>query len=183
MQSPCLIHEPAELREPWYHLRHAIGETTMRRHLIVGLLAVSGATAAAQDARTWMFDDSSDFAALQYGTPESDDLVIAMTCEPKTRTMRIIEFVSAGNLTPGSPARLKLSNGPASLDYAGQAVANEMDGTVNVEVATMIDPKLFALLKAGPSLTVAVAGKQVAIPLKAAAAHVVALEKACLGKR
>jgi len=156
----------------------------MRRHLIVGLLAMAGfAPAAAQGARTWLFDDSSDVVTLQYGTPESDDVVIAMSCEANARTVRINEFVNSSSLTPGRTARLKLSSGPTSLEYNGQALANEMDGGVNLEVVTPADAKLFALLKAGPSLTIDVAGKQATVPLKAAAPHLPALEKACLTKR
>ena len=89
----------------------------------------------------------------------------------------------AENLVPGRPARLKLVNGTANLDYAGQAVANEIDGNVNVEVSMRVDPKLFALLKTGQSLVVEVAGKQATIPLKGIAQHLGAFESTCLGRR
>jgi hypothetical protein len=137
----------------------------------------------AQDARTWLLDDSTDQITLQYGTPESDDVVIAVTCEPKAKTMKISEFVGAENLVPGRPARLKLVNGTATLDYAGLAVANEIDGNVNVEVSMRVDPKLFALLKTGQSLLLEVAGKQATIPLKGVTEHLGTFERACLGRR
>jgi hypothetical protein len=156
----------------------------MRRTLIVGLLAaVAGSSPAAQGARTWLFDDSSDVVTLQYGTPESDDVVVAVSCEANTRTVRINEFASSNSLTPGRTAKLRLTNGSASIEYNGQALANEMDGGVNLEVVAPADAKLFALLRAGPSLTIDVAGKQATVPLKAAAPHLAALEKACLTKR
>jgi hypothetical protein len=152
--------------------------------LIAVLLAMAGlGPAAAQAARTWLFDDSSDLVTLQYGTPESDDVVIAMSCEANTRTIRINEFASSSSLTPGRTAKLKLTNGPASLEYNGQALANEMDGGVNLEVVVPADPKLFALLKGGPSLTIDVAGAQATVPMKAAAPYIAPLEKACLSKR
>jgi hypothetical protein len=152
----------------------------MRSHAVIALLAATLSVAGAQEQRTWVFDDSTDVSALKYGTPETDDLVIAISCEPGARTMRIVEFVGSSNLTPGSSTRLRLTSGTATLDYPGLAVANEMDGTVNVEVTTAIDPKLFALLKAGPSLTIAVVGKQLNVPLKAAVPLVAPFEKACL---
>jgi hypothetical protein len=152
--------------------------------LIVVLLAMAGlGPAAAQGPRTWLFDDSSDLVTLQYGTPESDDVVIAMSCEANTRTIRINEFASSSSLTPGRTAKLKLTNGSASLEYSGQALANEMDGGVNLEVVVPADAKLFALLKGGPSLTIDVAGTQGTVPMKAAAPYIPALEKACLSKR
>jgi hypothetical protein len=160
------------------------GTAIMRKYLIVWLVAGASLTqAAAQGARTWLFDDSSDLVTLQYGTPESDDVVIAVSCEAGSKTMRITEFAGSSSLTPGRPARLKLSNGSQTIEYSGQAVANEMDGGVNLEVATAPDAKFFALLKSGASLTIDVGGKQATVPLKAAAPYVASLEKVCLAKR
>jgi hypothetical protein len=153
----------------------------MNPKAIIGSLALAlAAPAGAQEARSWMFNFDSDTAILQYGTPESDDAVLVIACDPGKRTMRINEFIGSASLVPGHAARLRLGNGTAVLDYAGQTVANEMDGTVNVEVSVAIDPKLIALLKTGPSLTIDIAGKQTAIPLKDAAPHVAEFEKACL---
>lgn len=147
----------------------------------VAALALFLATpAGAQEARSWMFNFDSDTAVLQYGTPDSDDAVLVIACEPGKKSMRINEFIGSANLVPGRAAHLKLGNGTAVLDYAGQTVANEMDGTVNIEVAAAVDPRLIALLKTGASLTVDIAGKQTAIPLKDAAPQVAEFEKACL---
>ena len=155
----------------------------MNPKVVIGSLAVALALAppaGAQEARTWMFNFDSDTAVLLYGTPESDDAPLVITCDPGKRSMRINEFIGSTGLVPGRTARLKLGNGTAFVDYAGQTVANEMDGTVNIEVSIAVDPKLIALLKTGASLTVEIAGKQTAIPLKDAAPHVAEFEKACL---
>jgi len=148
--------------------------------LIGSLVLALAAPAGAQEARSWIFNFDSDIAVLQYGTPESDDAVLVIACDPRKRSMRINEFIGSASLVPGHAARLKLGNGTAVVDYAGQTVANETDGTVNVEVSVAVDPKLIAMLKTGSSLTVDVAGKQTAIPLKDAAPHVAEFEKACL---
>ena len=153
----------------------------MQRTIAIGALAlVLAAPAGAQAARSWMFNFDSDTAVLQYGTPDSDDAVLVIACEPGKKSMHINEFIGSDKLMPGRTAHLKLGNGTAVVDYAGQTVANEMDGTVNIEVSAPIDPKLIALLKTGSTLTVDIAGKQTAIPLKDAAAHVAEFEKACL---
>lgn len=153
----------------------------MKRTVVIASLAlVLAAPAGAQEARTWMFNFDSDTAVLQYGTPDSDDAVLVIACEPGKKSMHINEFIGSASLMPGRAAHLKLTNGTAAIDYAGQTIANEMDGTVNVEVSVALDSKLIALLKAGPTLTVDIAGKQTAIPLKDAAPHVAEFEKACL---
>ena len=153
----------------------------MNQMAVIGSLALLlAAPAGAQEARSWMFNFDSDTAVLQYGTPDSDDAVLVIACEPGKKSMHINEFIGADGLVPGRTAHLKLTNGVTSVDYPGQTVANEMDGTVNIEVSIAVDPKLIALLKAGPTLTVDIAGKPTAIPLKDAAPHVADFEKACL---
>jgi len=155
----------------------------MNLKAVIGSLAIALAVpAGAQDARSWMFNFDSDTAVLQYGTPDSDDAVLVISCDPGKRSMRINEFIGSASLVPGQATHLKIGNGTAVVDYAGQTVANEMDGTVNIEISVPVDPKLIALLKTGPSLTVDIAGKQTAIPLKDAGPHVAEFEKACLGR-
>src|SRR5205807_8270158 len=104
------------------------------RPVLIGcsLAVLLAASAGAQDARTWLFNFDSDTAVLQYGTPESDDAVLVISCEPARKRIQI--NVAADALVPGNQARLKLSNGAASVDYAGQAVASEMDGGAVLEV-------------------------------------------------
>ena len=155
----------------------------MRLAAICSLALLLGAPAGAQETRTWMFNFDSDTAVLQYGSPQSDDAVLVITCEPAKHTMHINEFIGSESLEPGRTAHLKLISGTVTLDYAGQTVTNEMDGTVNIEVTAPTDPKLIALLKTGTTLTVDVAGKQTTIPLKGAAPHVAEFEKACPGRR
>jgi hypothetical protein len=152
----------------------------MRLAVVCTLALVLGAPAGAQETRAWIFNFDSDTAVLQYGSPQSDDAVLVITCEPAKRSMHINEFIGSDTLEPGRAAHLKLTSGATTLDYAGQTVTNEMDGNVNVEVTAPTDPKLIALLKSGTALTVDVAGKQTTIPLKGAAPHVVEFEKACL---
>jgi hypothetical protein len=157
---------------------------TTRKALIAACLtAVLNGPVPAQEARTWIFDDSPESVTLQYGTPESDDVVIAFSCEANSKTIRIAEFLASSSLTPGRSARLRLARGNVSLEYPGQALANETDGNAYLEVTTAADRKLFALLKTGPSLTIDIAGKQTTIPLTSATPHVAALEKFCLGQR
>lgn len=141
------------------------------------------AAPAPEAARSWVFDDNPEAPVLTYGTPESDDVVIAMSCEPADKMMRITEFVGSDQLKPGTKATLKLTAGTASLALTGDAIANEMDGTVNVEVAGPPNPRLFALLKAGPQLVIEIHGSKETVPLAGATPHVATFEKLCAGKK
>jgi len=155
----------------------------MRRFWIIWVLAVLTGPASAEQARTWILDDNPEAPSLGFGAPDSDDLVIAISCEPTAKRMTVVESIAAPKLTPGGTASFKLSAGTQSLDLSGDATANESDGAVSIEVSGTPNPRLFALLKAGPSLTIEVAGVKEIVSLAAAAAHVPVLEKLCLGKK
>lgn len=153
------------------------------RRLWIAMFALSLGPAFAQDARVWIFDDNPEAPALEFGAPESDDIVIAFSCEPSAKRMSIVETVASKKLNPGGSATFKLSAGAVSLDLTGDAIANETDGTVSIEVNGPPNLRVFALLKAGPSLTIEVPGEKVTIPLAGAAPHIPAFEKLCLGRR
>ena len=155
----------------------------MRRFWIVWVLAVLTSPASAEQARTWILDDNPEAPSLGFGAPDSDDLVIAISCEPAAKRMTVVESIPAPKLNPGGTASFKLSAGTQSLDLSGDATANESDGAVSIEVNGAPNPRVFALLKAGPSLTIEVPGAKETIPLAGAAPHVAAFEKLCLAKR
>jgi hypothetical protein len=140
------------------------------------------APASAQGAREWVFDDNPEAPSLAFGSPDSDD-VISFLCEPGAKRMTIVESVAAPKLNPGGNATFKLTAGTTSVDLSGDATASESVGAVSIEVNGAPDPRVFALLKAGPSLTIEVAGAKETIPLAGAAKHVAALERLCLGKK
>jgi hypothetical protein len=155
----------------------------MRRLWIACMFALSLGPASAQDSRVWIFDDNPEAPALEFGAPESDDIVIAFSCEPGAKRMSIVETVASKKLIPGGSATFRLTAGAISVDLTGDAIANETDGTVSVEVVGAPNPRVFALLKAGPSLTIELPGEKVTIPLSGAAPHILAFERLCFGRR
>jgi len=156
----------------------------MALHRILVLLTLAlAAPAFAQDSRVWNFDDNPEAPALGFGNPDSDDTVIVFSCEPKAKEMTIVGSVASTKLNPGPGVPLKLTAGATSLTLTGNAIASETDGTVNVEISGPPNPRVFALLKAGPSLTIEVPGATETVPLSGAAPHVAAFERLCLGRR
>ena len=160
-----------------------MGSAPMHRFAMLVVALALAAPAAAQDSRVWNFDDNPEAPALEFGAPDSDDAVIAFSCEPSEKRMSIAGSVGSTMLTPGASVTLKLSAGTTSLDLTGAAIANETDGTVNVEVTSAPDRRVFALLRAGPSLTIEVPGAKETIPLPGAAPHAATFEKLCFGRK
>jgi hypothetical protein len=156
----------------------------MGLHRIFILVALAlAAPAFAQDSRVWNFDDNPEAPALGFGAPDSDETLIAFSCEPKAKQMTIVGSVGSAKINPGAGVALKLSAGATTLALTGNAIANETDGTVSIEVTGAPNPRVFALLKAAPSLTIEVPGATETIPLSGAAPHVAAFERLCLRRR
>jgi hypothetical protein len=156
----------------------------MRRlSLLCALAFCLALPARAEPARVWNFDDNPEGPSLGYGLPASDDVLIVFSCDPDARRMTIVESIEAKNLNPGGTATFRLTVGTQSLDLTGDAIANESDGTVSIEVNGPPNPRVFALLKAGPTLTIEVAGTKETVPLAGAAQHAAAFEKLCLGRK
>jgi len=83
----------------------------MRRLWIVCVAALFAAPAAAQDPRTWVFDDNPEAPALEFGAPESDDILVAFSCEPAAKRMSIVESVASKKVNPGTSVTFKLTAG------------------------------------------------------------------------
>ena len=147
------------------------------------VLLVLAAGVQAQESRSWMLDESGDGVALMYGTPDSDDILIGFSCDPRDRNMRIVEAVESSKLVPGNKAKLRLKAGTATLELTGDTVANEVSGTVTVEVVGPPNPRVAALLKAGPTLSIEVDGGSANVPLAGVAQHLPAFEKGCFARR
>ncbi len=162
-----------------------ISGTIMARLSLASLVfaAFCAGALAQTPQQEWLFDDNPDEPMLVYGTPDSDDVVIAITCEPKNKIVQVSAFLGSDHMRPGMKATVRLTAGTTALDIIGDAVANEMDGGTMVTARGAPQPRLFALFKAGPTLRIDVPGNAKTVPLTSAAPHAAALEKLCLGQR
>ena len=97
----------------------------------------------------WIFDDDPEAPSLGYGCAESDDGVVAFSCQPMARRMTIVEAIGPKKLNPGGAATFRLT-AESGLDLTGDAIANESDGTVSIEVNGGPNPR-FSLCSAGPA--------------------------------
>jgi hypothetical protein len=155
----------------------------MRVVLACALVLGLALPAHAEPKRAWTFDDNPEAPTLDYGTPDSDEIVIIFSCDPDAKRMTVVESIAAKDLKPGGKATFKLTAGSQSLELSGDAIANESDGTVSIEVNGPPNPKLFALLKGAPSMTIEVAGTSETVPLAGATPHVATFERLCSGKK
>jgi hypothetical protein len=129
-----------------------------RRAILIATLMLAATLPAAADAQSWTFNVEGDTAYLIYGTPESDDTLIAFSCKPKRGTWHITAFLDSKGIKPGRPATLTLKSGARSVTLAGKGQNDEMNGTTDVAVQGKIDPAALAVLTEAAPLVVSVPG-------------------------
>jgi len=99
--------------------------------------------------------------ALGFGAPDSDDTRDRVSANRAQNKMTIVESVASTKLNPGPSVPLKLSAGTASLDLTGQTDRQEDRRHCQCRGdQARRNPRVFALLRAGPSLTIRSAGSE-----------------------
>jgi hypothetical protein len=153
----------------------------MRKSVICAALAallVAG-PAAADNKERWAFIKYDEIALLYYGIPESEAGTLYFSCNIEKKTIHIITPVMPRKAGKGATGKLKLINNASSLEYAGKVVGAGEDDGIQVEAATTIDPKIFALVETGKSLTIDSFGKKETIPLKNVTGPLAKMRMAC----
>lgn len=137
--------------------------------------------AAAQQKMTWHIQQTDESAALVFGVPETDEVMLFFLCKPGSEDVIAQSQIGSKGLERESAARLILSAGGVKKTLTGKAVGNEENANVDVEAAAkMADVK--ALLKAGSTLSVEVKGAKQKISLTGAKEALTSFEAACKPK-
>ena len=144
----------------------------MHRALLVNLIAAVGLAACATPPpapvadtgwRWSAYSDAEGLAKLAFGTPDSDDVVLMLTCEASARGVEIV--APARRL---GPMPLILTSGPDTLRLRAKAEpAEAFDGALVSARTTSAEPVLARFSQTG-ALSVRVDGE--ALPLAPAPA-------------
>lgn len=154
----------------------------MRRSIVaVSTLLALTLPAAAQQKMTWHTQEAAESAALVFGVPESDEVMIFFLCKPGEDALTVQSQIGSKGLEREAAARLTLSAGSVKKALAGKAIGNEANTNVDVEApAKMADVK--ALLKGGNLLTIEVKGARKQVSLAGAKEAAAQFETACKAK-
>lgn len=157
--------------------------TTLRAAVVLALVAplACALPAAAQQKMAWHTQENEDSAALVFGVPETDQVMIFFLCKPGTDGVTVQSVIGSKGLEKDAEARIILTAGGTKKTFTGKAVANEESGALDVEAAgQMADVK--ALAKAGGTMTVEVKGVKRSVSLSGIAPLVAKFETACKPK-
>ena len=147
---------------------------------LVAMLAVmSGGSAAAQDRRQWIGASNPDNVMLLYGTPNTDDVAIAFTCERATKSIRFAYTFEPAGARNGMRIDMELSSdsGKVVLNATGRRM--EMDDAFVLEATIRADAALRRTLTGGRTLSISVQGRAQAFPLAGAGKQAAELMAAC----
>jgi hypothetical protein len=145
---------------------------------LVPLLAVAAVPAIAQEGRQWIGMGGPEGASLIYGTPESDDIVVAFACERASQEIVVSFTFEPVGASDGVQLDMELSSeaGSVVLNASGHRLL--LDDSFVLE-ATVAPDELREILTEGETLTVMVQDGAEELPLAGATDEVAALFEAC----
>jgi hypothetical protein len=143
-------------------------------------LFLLGAIDAAAEGRRWIADSDPEIATVIYGTPESDDMVLNLTCERASKTLSVWFAPQPVPLrTPAEmPMTISSENGQVELKAAGNR--SDLDDFYSLEAHTPMTPDVEKLLTGAKVVSLKVENRKTDMPLDdIALAGMEELVKAC----
>jgi hypothetical protein len=138
-----------------------------RAALLGGLSAplIGAAVANAADGRRWIADKDSQTAQLIYGTPESDDMLLSLTCEKKTKTLWV--FFAPSPAPDKAPAKMPitLSSEAGKAELTATGTRSEMDDSYSLEAKTTMTPDIAKVLTGAKTISVSADNRKTDVPL------------------
>ena len=143
------------------------GSLIYRAAIICGLSAtlVGSIAANASDGRRWIADKDSQTAQLIYGTPESDDMLLSLTCEKKTKTLWVFFAPSPAPEKPAAKMPITLSSEAGQAELTATGTRSEMDDSYSLEAKTTMTPDIAKVLAGAKTISVSADKRKTDVPL------------------
>lgn len=143
----------------------------MRAGLSAGLALTmfGGLSGASAEGRRWIADGDSEIARLIYGTPESDDMVLSLTCEKETKTFWLWFAANPAPANPADKMPITLSTEAGQVQLTADGTRSDMDDSFSLEVKTEMTPEIAKLLTEGKTVSVKVEERKTDLPFDDAA--------------
>jgi hypothetical protein len=150
--------------------------------LIAGF-SLAGEVRAAGPAgagRQWVAQSDVAASLLIYGTPETDDVLLSLTCDHTTKALTVWYVVEPVHAKDPETLPISLRSQGGTVALVGKGQRSEMDNAYSLEVATEFTPELEKVLSGAKAISILVEDKAVEIPIDGAARDgIAALKKEC----
>jgi hypothetical protein len=129
------------------------------------LLWAATISALSAEGRSWVADSNAEATWLIYGTPESDDILLSLTCERGTNTLTVWFAVPPASGNDPETLPLELGSAGGRVQLTGKTSRSEMDDLFSLEAKTAFTPEVEKLLTGGKTLSVKVEGGAQDMPI------------------
>jgi hypothetical protein len=112
----------------------------------------------AAERRSWVADADDGASWIIYGTPESDDILLSLTCDKAAKT--VIVWFATEPVATKSPSTLPLeiSSEGGRVSLTGQGSRSEMDDAYSLEAKAPLTPEFEKLLTQARKISVKAEG-------------------------
>jgi hypothetical protein len=142
--------------------------------------SLAGAVQAAGEGRRWISDRDSQTAQLIYGTPESDDMLLSLTCEKKTKTLWVFFSPQPAPENASDKMPITITSEGGKYEVTATGTKSDMDESFSLEAKTTMTPELAKVLSTAKTVSVSVEKRKTDIPMDDAALEVIGdLVKGC----
>ncbi len=153
----------------------------MNKLLLATALFVAQPALAANDKPVWQFNNEGD-PNLVYSIPESDGIVMFMSCDPAKGSATITMSETSSKVKANAKVKMTFTAGKTSVTLDGKTEANEEAGTPTAVGNTTTQSPIFAALGSADKLNVVVGSYKTDVPLKGIGPHLAKFTAACAKK-
>ena len=109
------------------------------------------------EGRAWIYNAEGGEPRLAYGTPQSDDVLVMMSCRPRSGVVDVAQ----GGLRPGEA--IALSSGPHTLTLRGRAEPDQLNGGVFMTARTSLQHPVMQGFRRAGALAILQSGQRVSL--------------------
>jgi hypothetical protein len=145
----------------------------------IGAVIAVPAFAEGDPGRSWFAGASKEDAALTYGTPESDDVVLTLNCVRGSGAVNIFIGETSEMFKPGQKTTVAFGVGAVKASFPGEFKVNEEAGVPSLEARAQAAAPVFAAMNDRETIALAIGAWNLKVPLKGVGAKAAEFVKAC----
>jgi hypothetical protein len=117
-------------------------------------------------SRVWRLVKGQHGPLLSFGPRKGDDSIVAFSCTPGSKEIRVVAFTASRDTKRGDAARLRLTNGRQRLEIAATAFADSRQNRIDIGGITRDAQSFLDVFRSGETLILETPGRKVGISLK-----------------
>jgi hypothetical protein len=117
-------------------------------------------------SRVWRLTKDASGPQLSFGPRKGDDMIVAFSCGPGSKQIRVVAYTASRDTRRGDAARLRLTNGRQRLEIAATAFADAKQKRIDIGGISRDLPGFLEVFRSGEAVILETPGRKVGISLK-----------------